>query len=112
MSNLWSQQKQSFFSFHLLRRKNAIFFRFPPKDLQILERKKKTFTISTFYNQSFANQAESMGEARSFIKINGDSSEAGSLEMSKALAKLSVDGVPAWGNRASYPSCDVWQIRA
>ena len=70
------------------------------------------FIISTFDYQSFANQAESMGEARSFIKINGDSSEAGSLEMSKALAKLSVDGVPAWGNRASYPSCDVWQIRA
>ena len=53
--------------------------------------------ISTFDNQSFANQAECTGEARSFIKINGDSSEAGSLEMSKALAKLSVDGVPAWG---------------
>ena len=53
--------------------------------------------ISTFDNQSFANQKECTGEARSFIKINGDSSEAGSLEMSKALAELSVDGVPAWG---------------
>ena len=45
--------------------------------------------ISTFDNQSFANQSECTGNARSFIKINGDSSEAGSLEMSKALADLS-----------------------
>ena len=53
--------------------------------------------ISTFDNQNFANQAECTGEAKSFIKINGDSSETGSLEMSKAPAEIRVDGLSAWG---------------
>ena len=52
--------------------------------------------ISSFDNQCFPNQGEATGEARSFIKINGDPSGAGSMEISINLANMSVDGAPEW----------------
>ena len=52
--------------------------------------------ISWFDNQSFANQDEHTGETRAFIKLSGDPSNAGGLEMSKTVSELSVHGVPEW----------------